>query len=296
MIEDWVPFHRRLAKGKKRSLPRGVRFVYLELALEARATEGTIELPLEWDTLDAVHDLLGGGRAEIKNALEAFTKVDDTGVSPLEIVKNSTQHALIVTKWGEWAGPKSSTRRVREFRERQKNAGLAPVETLRPVSHRNDGNALEEKRREEKTVEKAHRNGVALLPGLTELEREIRRHSVFASLNAHTLAEQHAGWMVTAPQKLAWAIRAIDDCAAAHTALGLTAPELQRKLVSYMRNARRPKDEKPVRAVVESEPERAPTEAELAENRRRMEERDAKAKAERERRAKLGQSLEGPKR
>jgi hypothetical protein len=132
-----------------------------------------------------------------------------------------------------------------------------------------------------------------LLPGSKEIEAEIRRHPVFASLNAHTLAEQHAGWMMTASQKLAWALRAIDDCAAAHTDLGLTAPELQRKLVGYMRNARRPKDEKPVRVVVESEPSREPTEAELTENRRRLEEREAKAKAEIERRAAMGQSFGG---
>jgi hypothetical protein len=296
MIEDWIPFHRRLVRGKKRSLSRAVRFVYLELALEARATEGTIELPLDWGTLDAVHDLLGGTRSEIKNALEAFTKIDDTGVSPLKIVRNATEHTLIVTKWGEWAGPKTSTQRVREYRERKKNESLPTDETLHDVSPRNVGNVGEEKTGEEKRREEKKRNGSALhLPGLTELETEIRRWPVFAALDAHAIAKAQAERILTGPQQPAWLVVAVAECAEKTPAtLGLTPEALTHKLVGFMRNAKRPKVSP--RVVVESEPEREPSEAELVANRKRLEEREAKAKAERERRAALGQSLEGPKR
>lgn len=90
-------------------------------------------------------------------------------------------------------------------------------------------------------------SGSPTLPGRSELEAELRKHPVFASLSAEVLARQQAEFMITAPQKLDWVIRAISDCAAAHSALGLTAPELQRKLVGYMRNARKPR-------VTEDEP------------------------------------------
>lgn len=248
MIEDWIPFHRRLAKGKKRSLPRGVRFVYLELALEARATGGTIELPIDWTTLDAVHDLLGGKRSEVKDALEAFTKIDDTGVSPLKVVRDLTEHTIIVTKWIEWAGPKSSTERVRKHRELSKAGKLPATETLPTVSTGNDGNALQHSTVQEKTVQQS--NGVsrvtaAHLPGLSELEAEIRKHDVFAALDARAIAKRQAEHMVTAPLKLAWVLTSIEQCAAAHESQGLNATSLQRLLVAFMRNARRPKD-KPI--------------------------------------------------
>lgn len=288
MIEDWIPFHRRLMRGKKRSLPRGVRFVYLELALEARANAGSIELPPEWDTVTAVHDLLGGKRSEIKTALEEFQKVDDDGVSPLKIVQDSSKHTLIVSKWSDWAGPKSSTKRVREFRERQKNAQLAANATLHVVTGSNAGNALQQKTAENKTAEKS--NGVALrLPGLDEIETEIRRHPLFAALDAHAIAVKQAERLITAPQKPAWLVAAIAECAEKSAGLGLTSEALTHKLVGFMRNAKRPKDPPPaLRKPVETPDDAAPTDAELEANRKRMDERAAKNRAERERREKLG--------
>jgi hypothetical protein len=137
MSEEWVPFQERLAKGDKRGLPRGVRFVYLELALEARRRSGFIDLTLGWTTEKAVHDLIGGNRREIKKALQAFTKPDEDGLAPIEIVRDESKHRLILTKWPHWAGPKSSTQRVRDYRERQRNADLSANETLHPVSRRN---------------------------------------------------------------------------------------------------------------------------------------------------------------
>lgn len=134
MSEEWVPFQERLAKGAKRSIPRGVRFVLLELSLEARSKSGVIHLPLEWSTEKAVHDLLGGNRREIVAALKVFTKPDEDGVAPIEIVRDPTRHRLVVSKWAVWAGPKSSTQRVREMRARNNNGQLSADETLPPVA------------------------------------------------------------------------------------------------------------------------------------------------------------------
>lgn len=131
MKGDWVPFHKRLAKGPKKSIPRGIRFVLLELSLEARATHGVIDLPLEWDTVEAVQDLLGGDRREVRKALQIFSLRDSTGVGTIEIIKDATRHRIVVTKWEEWAGPKSSTDRVRAHRENKK---LEDNETLHAVS------------------------------------------------------------------------------------------------------------------------------------------------------------------
>ncbi len=124
MSADWIPFHRRLAKGPKKSIPRGVRFVLLELSLEARGTEGVLDLPITWDTVEAVHDLLGGNRRELREALKIFQKPDETGRPALRIERNPSAHRLIITKWHEWAGPKSSTERVRQHRE-NKRLGVA---------------------------------------------------------------------------------------------------------------------------------------------------------------------------
>jgi len=137
MTEEWVPFQKRLAKGAKRSLPRGVRFVLLELALEARQRAGTIELPLGWTTEKAVHDLLGGNKKEINQALREFTKPDASGVQVVQIERDDTKHRLTFCKWSQFSGPKSSTSRVQLFRERRKNADLAGDETQGDVSERN---------------------------------------------------------------------------------------------------------------------------------------------------------------
>src|SRR6185369_11946408 len=118
-------------KGPKKSIPRALRFVLLELALEARATRGRLDLPLDWTTLDAVHDLLGGNRKEVRLALEIFQKPDADGAQPIRILKNSTRHELVIAKWEQWAGPKSSAERVAKHREIKR---LATGVTLHDVT------------------------------------------------------------------------------------------------------------------------------------------------------------------
>jgi len=292
---DWVPFHRRLAKGRKKALPRGVRFVLLELSLEARPTRGVLDLPLHWSTLKAVHDLLGGNRREIKKALEEFQKPDELGHKSIEIERDESKHRLILTKWEEWAGPKSSTERVREHRDRQKNAAIANGETFHAVPTRNDRNALQYSTEQNSTEQESNGVSSTRLPGLTELETEIRRHAIFAPLDAHAIAEHHAGRMMTGGQRLEWVIRSIEACAGSHAGLGLNAQALTGRLNTFMRGARAPKhdDEKPVRKFVETGDDKPPTPEELAAKRKAHDERNAKLAAERKRREEIGQPLGG---
>jgi hypothetical protein len=66
---------------------------------------------------------------------------------------------------------------------------------------------------------------------------EIRRHPVFAGLDAATIARRHADRLMTAPQKLEWVLGAIDKCAAANEGQGLMQRELQKLLTNYMHRA-----------------------------------------------------------
>jgi hypothetical protein len=80
---------------------------------------------------------------------------------------------------------------------------------------------------------------------LVAIETEIRRHAVFEHLDARAIAEVQDGRMMTSGQRLPWVIAAIEECAAKSVGLGLKTPELQAKLVGFMRHARRPKDPEP---------------------------------------------------
>jgi len=136
--------------------------------------------------------------------------------------------------------------------------------------------------------------GAALrLPGLKEIEAAIRRHRLFDPLDAHAIALQQAERLITAPQKPQWMIVAIEECAAKSVGLGLTPEALQAKLVGFMLHAKRPKEPpKDPRRHVETDDDDPPmTEEEADANRRRMDERNAAAKAERERRARIDAEL-----
>lgn len=149
MSADWVPFHRRLAKGPKKSIPRGIRFVLLELSLEARNTHGIIDLPVDWETLDALHDLLGGDRREIRKALDIFTFRDSSGVAAIEIVKDVLRHRCVITKWAEWAGPKSGAQRQADYiknKQLQESVRHYAVTAVTPTLHNStEQNTTEER-------------------------------------------------------------------------------------------------------------------------------------------------------
>jgi hypothetical protein len=107
--------------------------VLLELSLEARSTRGVLDLPVDLSTVEAVQDLIGGDRREVKKAIEIFSLPDDSGVSPIEIIKTQSIHRLVVTKWDEWAGPKTAAERASSYRDRSKTKDL-PKEPSQPVT------------------------------------------------------------------------------------------------------------------------------------------------------------------
>ncbi len=138
MSADWIPFHRRLAKGPKKSIARGIRFVLLELSLESRNTQGVIDLPPDWDTLDALHDMLGGDRREIRKALEIFSIRDSSGVAAIEIIKDALRHRCVITKWAEWAGPRSGAERQADYIKNKRlhdSERHSPVTEVTPTGH-----------------------------------------------------------------------------------------------------------------------------------------------------------------
>jgi hypothetical protein len=115
---SWIKFHGELRKGSKRGLSRASRFVYLELAHEARPGRGVIELARGLEDVDAVHDILGGNRKEVATALqdlasEAFSMVCFEG--------EPGARRLVVTAWDKWNSvDETAARRMREHRARQK--------------------------------------------------------------------------------------------------------------------------------------------------------------------------------
>jgi hypothetical protein len=136
----------------------------------------------------------------------------------------------------------------------------------------------------------AHTPPPRIDPDFVAIRDRVRHWPIFASMNAERLADEQCGWMMSKGLKLAWVLTAIDD-AATQIADGATYQQKHKTLVTYMHNARKPRVGPATPATtrpVETHDDVAPTDAELAANRKRMDERAAAAKAERERRDKLG--------
>lgn len=121
---SWVPFHSSLREGDKRGFPRAVRFIYLELSLLARPSAGRIALPRGFRSdVDAVHDILGGDRREIKAALELLTvplDPSDPEDQPLISLSGPENRRVIeVTAHDRWVRPDTTAARVRKHRKRR---------------------------------------------------------------------------------------------------------------------------------------------------------------------------------
>lgn len=114
----WVKFHAELCEGAKRGLPRAVRFIFMELSIKARTGRGSLELPVGMSDLDALQDVLGGDRREVKEALRALT----AGPDPMVVLDGEERaRTLVIPSWGRWnAGateaPGASTERSRRHR------------------------------------------------------------------------------------------------------------------------------------------------------------------------------------
>jgi hypothetical protein len=230
MSADWIPFHRRLAKGPKKSIPRGVRFVLLELSLEARPTKGVIDLPTDWDTVDALHDMLGGDRREIRKALQIFSFRDSSGVPAIEIIKDALRHQCVITKWAEWAGPKSNAERQAEFKENKRLRERGRYQSVTEVTPTGEDRTRHNIREEEKSAPLHSDDVYGPLPAESEVRpastaeeaavaSHIRSKAIFRDARwAHHVGKETASWMfgklwLGSPEKLAWVLAAIDDAA-----------------------------------------------------------------------------------
>lgn len=167
-MADWVRFHRELNKGAKRGLPRATRYVYMELSLEARPGRGRIELPREGTLVSAIHDLIGGNRRELTTALRQLL---DGKHSMVVVEETATTRVLVIPTWEAWNANDTSTKRVRAFRERQKGSGNGN-ETFHSVSPETAGNALEERRVDQRVTPKPPNGGSAQVPPQLELVGE----------------------------------------------------------------------------------------------------------------------------
>ncbi len=159
MRAGWVPFHASLCEGDKRGLPRAVRFVYLEFVQKARAYSGRLPLPAGFRSdLDAVHDVVGGNRREVEQALSLLTASAPDDEPMVRLEGDPGRRVLVVVAFATWCRADNSAERVRRFRERQRQAprAVAGTRNALPAVTETSGNAgeksREEKRREEAPV------------------------------------------------------------------------------------------------------------------------------------------------
>ena len=249
---DWIPAHRRLFKGAKKGWPRAVRFILLELCHEARPTNGVLEFPVEWDTLTAVHDRIGGSRKEIRVALAKLQETDSTGTQVIQIERDQTEHRLKIVKWDSWSGPKSSAERVEAHRKRiVKNAtALQAFPDVTPTGE----DRREEYRREESAtpspVQEESQSQTRLRsvpppppesgadPEILTLAAAIRAEAKLAHCcDPRDLAER--ALPVAGRKPTAWLLQAVKD-AAAVTPPGEQAHATLRRLWGFLRAARAP--------------------------------------------------------
>ena len=117
----WIKLHDSIRKGNNRVIRRAHRFVFLELCLEAYELRGRIAIPTGVDVVDAVHDILGGNRREIEEALQIWmTPGGPDEPAALQIDQNGSKRELVVTNWAFWNDRDISTDRVRKHRENKR--------------------------------------------------------------------------------------------------------------------------------------------------------------------------------
>lgn len=142
-MANWVPFHEELRQVAKRGISRAVRFIFLELAMECRKGRGSIRLPVGMNDVDAVHDLLGGRRSEIEEALQVLTTAlpGEDGGGPMVVLEGPERaRTLRIPCWVKWnhnkEAPGASTIRVRHHRAKKSRV---PGSTFTNVFHRDGG-------------------------------------------------------------------------------------------------------------------------------------------------------------
>jgi hypothetical protein len=185
----WVKFHDKLCKGAKRGLPRAVRFVFMELCLESRPGRGVLDLPVGMPDLDALHDVLGGSRKEIADALKLLvatpkpTPDDPAPRAMVELTGESGTRRLTIPSWEAWnsghevAG--ASTERSRRRRQRQAATEDTAAQSPEDIDGRSGGNgdatAMQRSLHDDATVMQREGNGDATQYRGEEIREEERR-------------------------------------------------------------------------------------------------------------------------
>lgn len=260
---DWVPFHRRLVQGRKKAIARGVRFVLLELSLEARPTQGVLEFPPEWDTVKAVHDLIGGDRREIKKALTVFQIPDEFGLPTIEIDRDVSHHSLKIIKWEDYAGPKSSTERSQVSRANRGAVSDIKDLTVPNALHRAAATlqaipiatpTVQYKTEQDRTVEAEAREALrtaaprsgfrAKDPDVDAVAAAIRAEPKFSSFQHDAADIAFRAVQPTNRKRLAWYLQSVSDAAA--DTLTEDMPHVRvKRLRTYLANSKAPKFKEP---------------------------------------------------
>jgi hypothetical protein len=155
----WIKFHGEIRKGKHRGIPRALRFVFLELAHEARPLRGVIELPASMGLVDGVHDILGGDRREVAKALDLYTTGPDRDAPSITVEGEAGALRLRIPSWEAWNRVDDSAERTREYRrkKREQSSCDASQASHAAVTMSHDGDAepvtvtaLDKRREEER--------------------------------------------------------------------------------------------------------------------------------------------------
>jgi hypothetical protein len=133
----WIKFHDSLCSGYWKGIPRGVRFVLMELSLLARAGDGQIDLPFGTaDPIEGLIELLGGNRREARLAIRQLEELGSisfesesqdhaTGSKPKRgtfsidpvVYRSSTGRvSCVIPSWTRWQSVDRSASRMRKHR------------------------------------------------------------------------------------------------------------------------------------------------------------------------------------
>jgi hypothetical protein len=204
----WVKFHDKLCTGAKRGLPRAVRFVFMELCLASRPGRGVIDLPIGMQDLDAIHDILGGNRDEVAEAMRLLTTVprptadDRKPRAMVELAGEDGARRLTIPSWATWnsgqESPGASTERSRKHRKKQAEPDDGNGESN--DGQDNDGNerngdatAMQRSLHDDATAMQRQCNGPATLYRGEERRGEKNSHTHSrAPADAHTRARDEA--------------------------------------------------------------------------------------------------------
>lgn len=233
--DAWVPCYDSLRRGARRGLPRAVRMVFLELALEVRAAgaDGSIRLPFGFRSdVDALHDMLGGDRREVARAIEILTQNID-GDGPM-IVLSGPVGARIVTipSFTSSVNASSSRERMRRLRDKRRdesreltNAGdvtpasLGADDVTRTRDVTCDGHREEERREEKKRSDPPNPpEGGVTSPRKEKPEREVFAYWLSRYREIHPKAKEREPDPKTEIKPIAEALRrgfTVDDLRAA---------------------------------------------------------------------------------